>query len=84
MAANSLKATLPSLQSTKVPREHILMIENDGEKIFPRSALHTSICLLSAASSLWSISRSTPGELPAALFEQAASILVLRMIENEV
>ena len=31
MAANSLKATLPSLQSTKVPREPILITENEGE-----------------------------------------------------
>ena len=36
MAANSLKATLPSLQSTKVPREPILITENEGEKIYPR------------------------------------------------
>jgi len=34
-AANSLKATLPSLQSTKVPREPILITENEGEKNFP-------------------------------------------------
>jgi len=35
MAANSLKATLPSLQSTKVPREPIPITENEGEKNFP-------------------------------------------------
>jgi len=32
MAANSLKVMLPSLQSTKVPREPILISENEGEK----------------------------------------------------
>jgi len=31
MAANSLKATLPSLQSMKVPQEPILITENEGE-----------------------------------------------------
>jgi len=31
---NSLKATLPSLQSTKVPRELILITQNEGERIF--------------------------------------------------
>jgi len=34
MAANSLKAMFLSLQSTKVPREPILITENEGEKIF--------------------------------------------------
>jgi len=34
MAANTLKATLPSLQITKVPREPILITENEGEKFF--------------------------------------------------
>jgi len=46
MAANSLKATLPySLQTTKVPREPILITENEGEKNFPRFArnYHTYI-----------------------------------------
>ena len=32
MAANSLKATFPSLQSTKVPQEPILITEKEGEK----------------------------------------------------
>jgi len=45
MAANSLKATLPSLQSLKVSRESILIAENEGEKIF-------SAPLLSPASPL--------------------------------
>jgi len=31
MAANGLKATLPSLRSTKVSREPILITENEGE-----------------------------------------------------
>jgi len=30
----SLKATLPSLQNTKVPRETILITENEGEIFF--------------------------------------------------
>jgi len=34
MVANSLKATLPSLQSTKVPQEPIPITENEGEKSF--------------------------------------------------
>jgi len=34
MAANSLKAVLPSLQSTKVSREPILITENEGEIFF--------------------------------------------------
>jgi len=34
MAANSLKATLPSLQSTKMPQEPILITENEGEILF--------------------------------------------------
>ena len=38
MAANSLKATLPSLQSTKVPREPILRTENEGENFFFRAS----------------------------------------------
>ena len=39
MAANSLKATLPSLQSTKVPRDLVLITENEGEiNFFPRFA----------------------------------------------
>ena len=39
MAANSLKATLPSLQSTKVPRDLVLTTENECEHIFfPRFA----------------------------------------------
>ena len=35
MASDSLKATLPSLQSTKVLREAIPITENEGEKKFP-------------------------------------------------
>ena len=40
MTANSLKATLvlPSLQSTKVPRQPILITEDEGENFFPRFA----------------------------------------------
>jgi len=34
MAANSLKVTLPSIQSTKVPREPILITENEGKNFF--------------------------------------------------
>jgi len=51
MAANSLKATLPSLQSTKMPQEPILITENKGENFFPRFArndqpyAHLSRCL---------------------------------------
>jgi len=35
MAENSLKVTLPSLQSMKVPREPILITENKGNIFFP-------------------------------------------------
>jgi len=59
MASNSLKATLPSLQSTKVLREPMctLITENEHEKKFSMqsvewSALHTSISLPSAVSPL--------------------------------
>jgi len=38
MAANSLKATLLNLQSTKVPWEPVLITENEGEIFFPRFA----------------------------------------------
>jgi len=38
MAANSLKATLPSLKSTQMPREPILITENEGENFFLRFA----------------------------------------------
>jgi len=38
MAANSLKATLPSLQSTKVPREPILITKNECEFFFLRAS----------------------------------------------
>ena len=53
MAANSLKATIPSLPSTKVPREPILITENEGEKIFSAlgaelSSLHAPLCDLAA------------------------------------
>ena len=37
MAANSLKATLPSLRSTKVPHEPILITENEGDFFFRAS-----------------------------------------------
>ena len=43
MAANRLKATLPSLQSTKVPREPILITENEGENFFPPSRLYLDL-----------------------------------------
>ena len=33
IGSNSLKATLPSGQSTKVPREPTLIAENEGEKL---------------------------------------------------
>ena len=62
MAANSLKATLPSLQCTKVPREPILISENEGAS--------TRLFLPDfgpGASTLRSISRPTPCELPTAL-----------------
>ena len=55
-AANSLKVTLPSLQSMKVPREPILIINSKIKgKIFSAlcteySALHPSMLLPSAAS----------------------------------
>jgi len=51
MAAKSLKATLPSHQSTtKVPREPILITENEGEKFFPRFARNNHApCLYLAA-----------------------------------
>ena len=38
MAANSLKATLPSLQSTKVPREPVLITENEAKNFFSRAS----------------------------------------------
>ena len=38
MAANSLKPTLPSLQSTKVPRELVLITENEGENFVSRAS----------------------------------------------
>ena len=38
IGSNSLKTTLPSVQSTKVPQQPILITENEGEKIFPRFA----------------------------------------------
>jgi len=46
MAANSLKATIPSLPSTKVPREPIPITENEGEKFFP--ALRAELSYLCA------------------------------------
>ena len=65
-----LKATLPSLQSTKVPPEPILITENEGENFFPHFARNDqryaplSCCLrqrhpsdLSAAPSLGSFRR---------------------------
>jgi len=41
MAVNSLKATLPSLQSMQVPREPILITENEGEFFFFRASRGT-------------------------------------------
>jgi len=72
MASNSLKVTLPSLQSTKVPRDPTLITENEGEKNFPHLArndrhyMPLSHCLRQCH--IWSIRRPTPGELPTALF----------------
>ena len=73
MAANSLKAMLPSLQSTKVPQEPILITENEGEKFFRAlRGMIAATCLYLAAfgpgaSMLRSISCPTPRELPTAL-----------------
>jgi len=54
MPSNSLKATLPSLQSMKVPREPILITENEGEKFFFRASRGT-IATISTSISLPSI-----------------------------
>ena len=56
MAANSLKATFPSLRSTKVSREPILINENEGEKIFRAS--RGIITRLYVAAFLWQRHRS--------------------------
>ena len=68
MAANSLKATLPSLQSTKVLREPSLITENEGENFFPRFARndrrYAPLCHCHRSDSN---SRPTPEELPTAL-----------------
>ena len=62
IAANSLKATLPSPQSTKMPREPILIAKNEGENFF--SALRAEFSSLRAsmlaASPLWSSSAAAP------------------------
>jgi len=66
MAANSLKATLPSLQGTKVahPNNWKWRPKNFSAFRAEWSPLRASI---SGASMLRSISRLTPGKLPTAL-----------------
>ena len=82
MAANSLKATLPSFQSTKTPREPILIFENEAEIFFRASAVRASISLPSGASTLRSVSRPTPGELPTALMCKSAKVGVVQKDET--
>jgi len=67
MASYSLKAMLPSLQSTKVLQEPILITENEGEKFFCASrGMIDTTCLylrsdLSAAPPLGSFRRPCVG-----------------------
>jgi len=74
MPSNSLKATLPSLQSMKVPRESILITENKGETITA-----TRLYLAAFGSVTTLISRPTPGELLTALYTQHTILLTCHM-----
>ena len=82
MAANSLKVTLPSLQKYEnATRAHPDNWKWRWKFFFALcaewSALRTSISLPSGASTLWSDSRPTPGELPTALDKQPETSVIM-------
>jgi len=60
MAPNSLKAVLPSLQSTKVPQEPILITENEGENENEGRMINTTHLYLTSFSSVTALIYQPP------------------------